>query len=93
MEKKLYNDVKLQFKGECLNGKRWNGKGHNKEAKNDLEIKEGKGKGKEYNYFLWISLNFMNIIIFFEKSEILVLFIYIWYIGELDLEGEYLNGE
>ena len=39
---------KFLFEGEYLNGKRWNGKGYNIDGKIEFEIKEGKGKGKEY---------------------------------------------
>ena len=38
------------FKGEYLNGKKWNVKGYNNDGKVDYELKEGNGKGKEYNY-------------------------------------------
>ena len=38
----------MKFEGEYLNGKKWNGKGYTKGGKIDFEIKEGKGKGKEY---------------------------------------------
>jgi antitoxin component YwqK of YwqJK toxin-antitoxin module len=31
-----------------LNGKRWNGKGYNKNGKLDFEIKDGNGNGKVY---------------------------------------------
>jgi len=47
--KKYYDNGKLEFEGEYLNGKIWNVKGYNKEGKIDFKIKEGKGKGKEYD--------------------------------------------
>ena len=31
-----------------MNGKRWNGKGYNKDGKFDFEIKEGNGNGQLY---------------------------------------------
>ena len=43
-------EVKLFFEGEYLNGKRWNGKGYDKNGELDFEVKDGKGKGKEYSY-------------------------------------------
>ena len=36
------------FEGEYLNGKRWDGKGYNKNGIIDFEIKNGNGQGKEY---------------------------------------------
>ena len=33
-----------------MNGKKWNGKVYNNESKIEFEIKEGNGKGKEYDY-------------------------------------------
>ena len=41
---------KLKFEGEYLNGKKWIGKGFNNKGEIDFEIKEGNGKGREYNY-------------------------------------------
>ena len=46
--KEYFNNGSLKFKGEYLNGKRWNGKGYNKDGIIDFEIKDGNGKGKEY---------------------------------------------
>ena len=40
----------LLFKGEYLDGKRWNGKGYNNEGNVEYELKEGKGIVKEYNW-------------------------------------------
>ena len=39
------------FGGEYFNGKRWDGKGYNKEGKLEFELKYGNGKGKEYDYY------------------------------------------
>ena len=47
--KEYYYDGKLKFEGEYLNGKRWNGKGYNKNGIIEFEIKNGNGKGKEYD--------------------------------------------
>ena len=46
-----YYNGELIFEGEYLNGKRWNGKGYNKKGIIDFEIKNGNGKGKDYNGF------------------------------------------
>ena len=49
---KEYNEGKLLFEGEYLNGKRWNGKITDYDFYGNLifesEILEGNGKGKEY---------------------------------------------
>ena len=42
----------LFFEGEYLNGKRWNGKGYDNNGNLDFEVKDGKGREKEY--YLWI---------------------------------------
>ena len=44
--KEFNYDGKLIFKGEYLNGQRWNGKQYNKEGIIELEIKEGNEEGK-----------------------------------------------
>ena len=41
----------LRFEGEYLKGKKWNGKGYDCNGNEDYEIKNGKGKIKEYNWF------------------------------------------
>ena len=46
--KEYYDNGKLKFEGDYLNGKIWNGKGFNIDGKTDFEIKEGNGKIKEY---------------------------------------------
>ena len=38
----------MEFEGEYLNGKKWNGKGYNKNGNLEFIIKDGKGKIKEY---------------------------------------------
>ena len=48
--KEYYYDGKLKFEGEYLNGKRWNGKGYNKNGIIEFEIINGNGKGIEYDY-------------------------------------------
>ena len=47
--KEYYYNGRSIFEGEYLNGKRWNGKGYNKNGIIDFEIKNGKGKLKEYD--------------------------------------------
>ena len=52
--KRIYDKGKLIFKGEYLNGKRWNGKGkvyHDNEVLQfEDEYLNGNRKGKEYDY-------------------------------------------
>jgi len=38
----------LRFEGEYLDGKKWNGKGYNKDKEVEYEIKDGNGYIKEY---------------------------------------------
>ena len=44
-----YIDQKIKFDGEFKKGKKWNGKGYNKDRECICEIKDGKGIGKELN--------------------------------------------
>ena len=44
-----YDNGKIKFKGEYLNGKRWNGFIYNIDNNVLYEIKNGNGKGKEYD--------------------------------------------
>ena len=47
--KEVFKNGNLKFKGEYLNGKRWNGEFYNyKNGKLEAEIKNGNGKIKEY---------------------------------------------
>ena len=41
----------LIFEWEYLNGERWNGKGYDINGNKVLEIENGIGKGKEYNFY------------------------------------------
>ena len=47
--KEYYSNGNLKFEGDYLNDKRWNGKGYANDNKVVYELKEGKGKVKEYN--------------------------------------------
>ena len=50
--KEYYENDKLKFEGEYLNGKKWNGKEY--DINNNIyEIKDGKGSIKEYNFELF----------------------------------------
>ena len=42
---------RLVFEGEYKNGKRWNGKGYDKNGNLTGELKDGKGNLKEWNYY------------------------------------------
>ena len=48
---KEYINEKLEYEGEYLYYTKWNGKGYDKNGNIDFEIKNGSGKGKEYNYY------------------------------------------
>ena len=41
--------VKLEFEGEFLYNKKWNGKGYDKKGNIIYELIKGNGKVKEYN--------------------------------------------
>ena len=49
--KEYFDNGKLKFEGEYLNGKRWNGKGYDIFCNIEFEIKNGKGNIKEYNIY------------------------------------------
>ena len=48
---KYFKDGKIRFKGEYLNGEKWNGKEYNPYGELVNEIKNGKGNGKEFNFY------------------------------------------
>ena len=48
--KEYYIDDKLKFEGEYLKGKRWNGKGYDRNNNIIYILKEGKGYVKEYEF-------------------------------------------
>ena len=43
------NKGKLEYEGEYLNGKKWNGKGYDEKGNIIYELKNGNGNIKEYN--------------------------------------------
>ena len=49
VKKEYYDNGKLKFEGEYLNGKKWNGKGFNINNEKVYEIKNGNELVKEYN--------------------------------------------
>ena len=81
-------DMELEFEGEYLEGKKWNGKGYDKNENVIYELINGNGKIKEYNYdgeleFEGEYLNGKRNGKGKEYNDN----------GELEFEGEYLNGE
>ena len=48
--KEYYFFGQLLFEGEYLNGKKWTGKGFDRKGVTKFKIKNGIGKGKEYDY-------------------------------------------
>ena len=85
--KEIYNNEKIKFEGEYFNGKRWNGKLYDYKGKEEFEIKHGKGKIKEYNYFgeLIFEGEYSN----GERNGKGLEYKY----GKLMYEGEYLNNQ
>ena len=49
--KEYYNNRKIKFEGEYLNGRRWNGIGYDYYGNKTFEIKYGNGKCREYNFY------------------------------------------
>ena len=87
--KEFYND-KLEFEGEYLFNEKWNGKGYDENGNIIYELKNGNGKGKEYDIFgnLEFEGEYLNgkkwngeIKIYNKKN------------GNLRFEGKLLNGK
>jgi antitoxin component YwqK of YwqJK toxin-antitoxin module len=79
----------LIFEGEYLNGKRWNGKAYDKNGSVVYELKDGKGKIKEYNNkygYLEFEGELINGEINGKGKEYN-------FKGIIKYEGEYLNGK
>ena len=49
--KEYFSNGNIKFEGEYLNGRKWNGKGYDKNNQKSFEIENGKGHAKEYSYF------------------------------------------
>ena len=49
--KEYYNNGKIKFEGEFMNGRKWKGIGYNYKGIQEYEIKYGCGKIKEYDYY------------------------------------------
>ena len=79
----------LFFEGEYLNGKRWNGKGYDNHGNLDFEVKDGKGREKEYNFHNFYNKAFEGEYLKGEKNGIGKEYDHK---SELIFEGEYLNG-
>ena len=54
----MKNDRKLKFEGEYLQGKKWNGKGYNKNGNILYELKDGNGYIREYFEYEYELLKF-----------------------------------
>ena len=83
-----YNGTFLNFRGEYLKGKRWNGNGYNLSGKIVYRLKGGKGYVKEYDYDdnLIYEGEYLNGEKNGKGKE------YYWD-NRLKFEGEYLNGQ
>ena len=77
---------KLIFCGEFKDGKRWNGKGYDGSNNSVYELKNGKGRVKEYNFGkLIFEGEYLNGKKNGKGKEY-------DFMGNLIFEGEYLNG-
>ena len=78
----------LQFEGEYLEGKKWNGKGYNINGNIDFEIKNGKGNIKKYNDIsdIYFEGEYINGKINGKGKEYNCNY-------TLKFEGEYINGK
>ena len=81
-----FRNGKLQFEGEYINGKKWNGKGYDEKGNIEFEIKDGKGTVIEYKFD---DLIFIGEYINGERNGNGEEYKY----GRLTFEGEYLNGQ
>ena len=101
-----YYDDKIQFEGEYIEGKRWNGNGYNINSKKEFEIKDGNWHIKEYDdsgelYFEEINgigkeYDYSSNLIFerkYLKGEKIRKGKEYYDDGNLKNEGEYLNGK
>ena len=78
----------MQFEGEYLKGKRWNGQGYNKKGNLEFEIQNGNGQIKEYydNGKILYEGEYLNGERNGKGKEY-------YPDGQLEFEGEYLNGK
>ena len=90
--KEYYSNNNLKYEGEYKEGKIWSGKGYNKDGKKEFEMKNGNGKGKEYNQYSGIIIfegQYLNGIRngkgkqYYDDFDDLI----------LEYEGEYKNGK
>ena len=86
--KEYYDTGILKFEGEYINGKRWNGKGYNKNGLIQFEIIDGKGEIKEF--YEDGKLKFEGEYLNGEKNGKGKEY---YDNGNIKFEGEYLNGE
>ena len=78
----------MEYEGEYLYSKKWNGKGYDENCNIIYELKNGNGKVKEYNDsgILRFEGEYLNGLRNGKGKEY-------DYNGKLIFEGEYLNGE
>ena len=84
---KEYNAGTLEYEGDYLYDRKWNGKGYDKNGNIIYELINGNGKVKEYNYDgeLKFEGEYLNGKKNGQGKE--------YYKGRLEFEGEYLNGK
>ena len=85
---KFYIDKKLEYEGEFLYNRKYNGKGYDKNGNIVYELINGNGKVKEYNNggILQFDGEYINGQRYGKGKEY-------YYYGELHFEGEYINGK
>ena len=85
---KEYNQDELEFEGEYKDGKKWNGKGYDRNGNMIYQLINGIGNIKEYDYYgiLIYEGEYLNGVKNGKGKEYN-------FIGKLEFEGEYLNGK
>ena len=87
--KEFFDNGKIRFNGEILDGKKWNGIGYDYNGKKAFEIKEGKGFVMEYDYYYgakYFEGEYINGVRNGKGKEL-------YESGDILFEGEYLNGK
>ena len=102
--KEYFDNLKIQFEGEYINGKRWNGKVYDFNGNEEFELMFGEIKQKydiikieNYNIIFWLDSNYKHVCISgtingsFKNIDNRMFKEYNY--GELIFEGEFINKE
>ena len=87
--KEYYDKGELLFEGEYLNDLKWNGKGYNLNHDLAYELKDGKGKMKEFDEYNG-KLEFEGEYLYGKRNGKGIEY---WDNGKVIFEGEYLDGK